>query len=68
MKVTLTFDLPDERIELFTALCGGQYASALIDIDNFAKACLKHDGDPQAALEDIRQAVVESDVWNEDKF
>ena len=65
MRVTLTFELPDERADLFVALHGGTYASALTEIDNAAHGCLKHDGDARETLEAIRQVVCDSRVWED---
>ena len=42
MKVTLAFDLPDEKYDLMTALCADDYVSCLIDIDNSLRNTLKY--------------------------
>jgi hypothetical protein len=42
MKVTLTFDLPDERGELLLALHAGQMCSAILDLDRELRLHVKH--------------------------
>lgn len=66
MRVTLTFELPDERAELFAALRGGAYASALIEVDNAARGCVKHGADPRETIETIRRVVCDSRVWEDE--
>jgi len=57
MKVTLTFDLPDERHELMNALYGGTYSYVLSDIDSTIRGSLEY-GTP-LALEDLREDIRE---------
>lgn len=58
MRVTLTFDLPEEKDELMTALHAGQYCSVLIDLDTELRAKLKYSSGPDDR-EDARQFLQE---------
>lgn len=59
-KVTLTFDLPEDRSEMHAALFGQDALLALWDIDNKCRGLLKHGDlseDAAQVVEDIRQLV-----------
>ena len=66
MKVTLAFDLPDERHEMLAALHGSTYESALNDLDREMRNHLKH-GTP-LTIEDLRRllhVLLESTPWQD---
>jgi len=41
-KVTIEFDLPEERVEMKVALKGAEYLSALQEYDNFLRGKIKY--------------------------
>lgn len=49
MKVTLTFDLPEEKNELLLALHAATLHSALCDLDREFRAHLKHGAELRVA-------------------
>lgn len=60
MKVTLEFDLPEERTEAELAMASGDLYSTLRQVDQILRTCLKHDLDPFAAATECRSLI--SDV------
>jgi hypothetical protein len=60
MKVTLEFDLPEERTEAELAMASGELYSTLRQVDQILRTCLKHDLDPFAAATECRSLI--SDV------
>jgi hypothetical protein len=59
-RVTLTFDLPDERGSMQAALAGQDALLALWDIDNKCRGLLKHGNLPEETdqlIEEIRRLV-----------
>lgn len=62
MKVTLTFDLPEEKDELLSALHSSTYCSTLLNIDREIRSRLKYFNNENAAdlvkfLEDLRSSL-----------
>lgn len=53
--ITLTFDSCSNRLEALAAFKAMRLLGALNEVDETARACLKHDGDPTRALEAIRE-------------
>lgn len=60
MKVTLEFDLPEERTEAELAMASGDLYSTLRQVDQILRTFLKHDLDPFAAATECRSII--SDV------
>jgi hypothetical protein len=60
MKVTLEFDLPEEKQEAELAMNVGELYSTLNQVNHILRSCLKHDGDPRDAVIECRSLV--SDV------
>jgi hypothetical protein len=60
MKVTLEFDLPEEKQEAELAMNVGELYSTLNQVNHILRYCLKHDGDPRDAVIECRSLV--SDV------
>jgi hypothetical protein len=56
MKTTLEFG-DDEKVEAEIAMRSMDLLVALNSIDELARSCLKHDGDPLRTLEQIRELV-----------
>ena len=50
MKVTLEFNLPEEHTEAELAMNVGELYSTLNQVNHILRSCLKHDGDPFAAV------------------
>jgi hypothetical protein len=59
MQVHLIFEKHEQR-EALMAMFAQDMLTALRDIDNAARNCLKHGGDPEQALQHIRTLVHES--------
>lgn len=53
--ITLTFDSCSDRVEAMAAFRAMRLLGALNEVDETARACLKHGGDPIRALEAIRE-------------
>lgn len=53
--VTLTFSLPEEKVEVSAAMRAMELAGALHDIYNRARHSLKHGNNHQESLEEIRE-------------
>jgi hypothetical protein len=60
MKVTLEFDLPEEKQEAELAMNVGELYSTLNQVNHILRSCLKHDGDPRDAVIECRSLI--SDV------
>lgn len=60
MKVTLEFDLPEEKREAELAMNAGELYSTLYQVNHILRSCLKHDGDPRDAVIECRSLI--SDV------
>ena len=60
MKVTLEFELPEERTEAELAITAGELYSTLRQVDQILRTCLKHDRDPFDAATECRSLI--SDV------
>ena len=61
-KSTLEFNLPDEASEFYSAVHGGEYRSALWDLDNLLRGWLKHGHefkDADEVLETVRKELYE---------
>ena len=64
-KITMTFDLPDERDDLKLAQRGSDYYCFLFELDNELRSFLKHGYDkkkfntPDDVMEYIRQKINE---------
>lgn len=61
-RVTLTFDLDNERAELFDALYGTDYKIIVDHVDEYCRARLKYAGHSEATREvllDIRKTIEE---------
>jgi len=65
--VTYEFKLPDHRYELEKFQIADKMYSALIDIDNQCRSCLKHrelTDEMYSLLDSLRDLVIESGVRN----
>lgn len=69
-RVTISFSLPDERIEHRDAMNGPAAVGALIEIDHFCRNALKHKDHDEDAMEILRQIremipdqIVRPDIW-----
>jgi hypothetical protein len=60
MKVTLEFNLPEERTEAELAMASGELYSTLRQVDQILRTCLKHDRAPFDAATECRSLI--SDV------
>lgn len=66
MRVTLTFDLPEEKHEMFAALHGSTYEGVLHELDREMRFHLKH-GAP-LTIEDLRRLMYDmlrSTTWRD---
>ena len=57
MKVTLEFNLPEERTEAELAMASGELYSTLRQVDQILRTCLKHDRDPFDAATECRSII-----------
>lgn len=60
MRATLEFSLPEEKHELETAMKASEMLSALLEMDNILRTCLKHGGDPARAMQSCRETISET--------
>jgi hypothetical protein len=60
MKVTLEFNLPEDRTEAELAMAAGELYSTLNQVDQILRSLLKHDGDARDAATECRSLI--SDV------
>lgn len=66
MRVTLTFDLPEDKHEMFAALHGSTYESVLHELDREMRLHLKY-GAP-LTIEDMRRMLrdlLQSTTWQD---
>lgn len=56
MKVTLTFDLPEDRNELWLAIEGCGWMSVVLDMDNWLRSQIKHGHTFQTAGDALDEA------------
>lgn len=45
MKITMSFNIPEENEEFQIAKDGGKYLAVIEDLDNFLRSKLKYEGD-----------------------
>ena len=60
MRAVLEFSLPEEKHELETATKAGEMLSALMEVDNILRTCLKHGGDAARAMQACRETINET--------
>lgn len=59
-KVTLTFDCPEEEIELRQALNGARWEGVVWDLDQWLREVVKHGPDPMVDADNIRAQIKDS--------
>lgn len=57
MKAIIEFSLPDEKYELDAAIKSMELVSALHQVDDSLRLCLKHGGDPVQAMQACRETI-----------
>lgn len=60
MRATLEFDLPEDTQAFEIASRAGEFYSALLEIDERLRSCLKHGGKPDEVMQQCRAIIGEA--------
>ena len=59
-KVTITFNIPEDREDMFNAIHGGEYRDAIYKVDQRLRAMEKYEDKEMVAVDEVRTLIREA--------